>query len=115
MPPEEITDGASYYTAFLDLLAEGVDDKQIARKMSCSRGEVKRRRTYFVKQGVLKEDSKVDKKKLTAWLKSDAGQKAQEKWEAQVQKKQKQKINPAFQQQGYQKPMLKQAWSRRKV
>ncbi|MDA0746242.1 MAG: hypothetical protein O2954_06970 [bacterium] len=115
MASKEGMTGASYYQAFLDLLASDTDDKHIARKMECSRGEVKRRRLYFTKQEVLKEDGTLDEKKRDAWLASEAGVKAQQKWEGQVQKKQNQKMPTAFQQQEHQRPTLKRAWSLRKV
>ena len=45
----QIDDPETFFRTFADLLAAGEDDKHMARKLGCSRGESKRRRQAFQK------------------------------------------------------------------
>ena len=68
----QIDDAAVFYRTFADLLVAGEDDKHMARKLGCSRGEIKRRRQAFQKGGIVTERG-VSKEKLDAWLASNEG------------------------------------------
>ena len=114
MATEEITDAVSHFKTLLDLLAEGQDDKHIARKLGCSQGEVKRRRASFARKGILKEDGKGDKGRLNAWLESKEGQSATRQWETHHQAKQQRENTPGFQQKGFHQPDIKRTWLRQK-
>ena len=114
MNAQEFTDGESYFGGFLEALASELDDKHIARKMGCSQGEVKRQRMAFLKKGALKSDGKEDKRKLTAWLKSDEGRRAIRKWEEHQQKQKKTGANARTQSKGFARPAIRRTWLRQK-
>ncbi len=114
MISQEFTDGESYFGAFLEALASELDDKHIARKMGCSRGEVKRQRMAFLKKGALKTDGKADKRKLDAWLKSDEGRRAIRRWEEHQQKQKQTGVNARTQSKGFERPEIRRTWLRQK-
>ena len=111
----QIDDAETFYRTFADLIAEGEDDKHIARKLGCSRGETKRRRQAFHKQSIV-TDKGVSKKELDAWLASGEGQRTQRQWEGQHKKQQAMGVANSKQQKGFSKQAdVKRGWSRQKV
>ena len=78
----EIANAEAFFSTFAELLASGEEDKKIARKLGCPRGEAKRLRSTF-KESEIVIDDKFDAEKLNAWLASPAGQRAQKQWEGQ--------------------------------
>lgn len=78
----EIPNAEVFFQTFAELMAKGQEDKQIARKLSCSRGEVKRLRQTFSHLEIVVQD-KFDAQKLNDWLHSQEGQRAQKQWEGQ--------------------------------
>ena len=78
----DIANAEAFFSTFAELLASGEEDKKIARKLSCARGEAKRLRSTFTELEIVVED-KFDAEKFNAWLASPAGQRAQKQWEGQ--------------------------------
>lgn len=78
----DIANAEAFFSTFAELLASGEEDKKIARKLGCPRGEAKRLRSTFTELEIVSED-KYDAEKLNAWLASPAGQRAQKQWEGQ--------------------------------
>lgn len=111
----QIDNAETFYRTFADLIAEGEDDKHIARKLGCPRGEAKRKRQAFQKQGII-TDKGVSKKELDDWLASSEGQRTQRQWEGQHKKQQAMGATNTRQQKGFSKqPDVKRGWSRQKV
>lgn len=110
-----ITDAQTFYRAFADLLISDMDDKHIARKLGCSRGEVKRRRESFAEQGII-ANGQIDGEKLDAWLASKEGLRAQQQWDTHHQQQQKMGATGTKPVKGTpQKPSIKRGWLRPKV
>lgn len=110
-----IADAQAYYRAFADLLISDLDDKHIARKLGCSRGEVKRRRQAFSEQGII-APGQINGEKLDAWLTSKEGLRAQQQWEAHHQQQQRMGASGTQPVKGTpQKPTIKRAYLRPKV
>ncbi len=111
----QIDDAETFYRTFADFLAAGEDDKHIARKLGCSRGEIKRRRQIFQKGGIVTEDG-VSKEKLDAWLSSNDGQRTQRQWDGHHRRQQTMGATGTRPQKGFRKqPEVKRGWSRQKV
>ena len=111
----QIDDAETFYRTFADLLASGEDDKLIARKLGCSRGEIRRRRQAFQKEGIV-TDTGVSKEKLDAWLASRDGQRTQRQWEAHHRRQMAMGVVGTKPQKGFRKqPEVKRGWSRQKI
>ncbi|MDP6037511.1 MAG: hypothetical protein QGG64_03100 [Candidatus Latescibacteria bacterium] len=111
----QIDNAETFYRTFADLIADGEDDKHIARKLGCSRGEVKRQRQAFQKLSIT-TDKGVSKKELDAWLASIEGQRTQRQWEGQHKKQQAMGATNTKQQKGFTRQTdVKRGWSRQKV
>lgn len=111
----QIDDAAVFYRTFADLLVAGEDDKHMARKLGCSRGEIKRRRQAFQKGGIVTERG-VSKEKLDAWLASNEGQRLQHQWETHHRRQKALGATGTKPQKGFRKqPEVKRGWTRQKV
>jgi hypothetical protein len=109
-----ITDAETFYRTFVELLSSEADDKHIARKLGCSRGEVKRRRQAFADLGIVTA-GQVDGEKLNAWLASSDGTRAQHQWETHHRQQQIINDNHSKSLKGVQRPSLKRSYNRPKV
>ena len=78
----DIPNAETFFSTLADLLASGEEDKKIARKLSCPRGEVKRLRHTFSEAEIVAQ-GKVNTDNLETWLDSPAGQRAVKQWEGQ--------------------------------
>ncbi|MFT5367575.1 MAG: hypothetical protein ACI8V2_002536 [Candidatus Latescibacterota bacterium] len=78
----EIANAEVFYRTFAELLASGEEDKKIARKLGCPRGEAKRVRTSFATLEIVVQDT-FNSEKLDGWMASPEGQRAQKQWEGQ--------------------------------
>ena len=111
----QIDDAETFFRTFADLLAAGEDDKHMARKLGCSRGESKRRRQAFQKGGIVTADG-VSKEKLDAWLSSSDGQRAQRQWEGHHRRQQAMGATGTKPQKGFRRqPEVKRGWMRQKI
>ncbi len=111
----QIDDAETFYRTFADFLAAGEDDKLMARKLGCSRGEIRRRRQAFQKGGIVTEN-RVAKEKLDAWLSSSDGQRTQRQWEAHHRRQKAIGATGTKPQKGFRKqPEVKRGWTRQKV
>ncbi len=111
----QIDDSEMFYRIFADLLAAGEDDKHMARKLGCSRGEIRRRRQAFQKAGIVTKEG-VSKEKLDAWLASNDGQRTQRQWEAHHKRQKSLGATGTKPQKGFRKqPEVKRGWTRQKV
>lgn len=109
-----ITDAETFFRTFADLLAAETEDKHIARKLGCSRGEVKRKRQAFTEIGIVTADQ-VDSEKLNTWLSSSEGKRAQHQWETHHRQQQIINDNHSKSLKGMQRPTLKRSYTRPKV
>jgi len=111
----QIDNAETFYRTFADLMAAGEDDKHLARKLGCSRGETKRRRLAFQKQGIV-TDKGVSAETLDAWLASKEGQRSQTQWDAINRRQKTASVAGNAQQKGLSKQAeVKRGWSRQKV
>ena len=111
----QIDDAETFYRTFADLMAEGEDDKHIARKLGCSRGETKRRRLAFQKQGIVTNNG-VSTETLDTWLTSKEGQRAQAQWDSLSRRQKTASVAGTAAQKSMGKQAdVKRGWSRQKV
>jgi hypothetical protein len=78
----DIANAEMFFRTFAELLSTGQEDKQIARKLGCPRGEVKRQRQSFAELEIVVEE-KLNSENLENWIASAGGQRAQKQWDGQ--------------------------------
>lgn len=78
----DIPNAETFFRTLAELLASGEEDKKIARKLGCPRGEAKRLRQTLSDAKIVDQD-KINAENLETWLSSPAGQRAQKQWEGQ--------------------------------
>lgn len=78
----DIPNAETFFRIFAEMLASGEEDKKIARKLGCPRGEAKRLRNAFSEAEIVSQDN-FNADNLETWLASPAGQRAVKQWEGQ--------------------------------